>query len=58
MTTSRETPETPAAELTSRGRWLVVATAFLGWMWAGVAMSVVPLAGREISKSFLGLDAG
>jgi MFS family permease len=58
VTTSRETPDAPVAELTPRGRWLVVATAFLGWMWAGVAMSVVPLAGREISKSFLGPDAG
>jgi MFS family permease len=27
-------------------------------MWAGVAMSVVPLAGREISKSFLGASTG
>jgi SHS family sialic acid transporter-like MFS transporter len=41
------------AELSSRGRQLVLWAAFLGWMFAGVEMQLVPLATRSAIKSFI-----
>lgn len=58
MSSATDQHAPPTAALSPGQRWLVVVTAFLGWMWAGVAMSVVPLAGREIAKSFLGEATG
>ncbi|MFV2066765.1 MAG: MFS transporter [Pirellulales bacterium] len=38
----------------TRGHVLVVLTAFLGWLFAGVIMVIIPLAGRAANVSFFG----
>jgi MFS family permease len=42
--------------LDRRGRLLTLVTAFLGWMFAGVIMALVNLAGRAATRSFGILD--
>ena len=44
----------PPAELALGGRILVLATAFLGWLFAGSIMVIIPLAGRSATIDFLG----
>ncbi|MBI5761459.1 MAG: MFS transporter [Planctomycetales bacterium] len=39
-------------ELTSAGRWLILAAAFLGWLFAGVQMTTMSLAGRSATIEF------
>ena len=41
-------------ELSRTGRILIVSTAFLGWLCAGLIMVLIPLAGRSANISFLG----
>ncbi len=43
-----------AADISPFGRGLVLATAFLGWMLAGLIMVIIPLAGRAATIDFLG----
>lgn len=52
-----DSPPTTAHEpsLSRGGRWVVLVTAFLGWMCAGMVMSIVPLAGRPVMKAFFPL---
>ena len=45
----------PAVEPLSRSRRLVIlVTAFLGWMFAGATMSLLPLVADSATKEFLG----
>ncbi len=45
----------PAAEeISLSGRLLILAAAFLGWLFAGVIMVIIPLAGRSATIEFLG----
>jgi MFS family permease len=39
-------------ELTRAGRWLILAAAFLGWLFAGVQMTTMSLAGRSATIEF------
>lgn len=49
-----ESPATDAKPaLSARGRWLVLATAFLGWFFAGVLMSTTSLAMRPAALDLL-----
>jgi MFS family permease len=53
---SAETPALAATaprELTSVGRWLILAAAFFGWLFAGVQMTTMSLAGRSATIEFL-----
>jgi MFS family permease len=53
---SAETPALAATaprELTSVGRWLILAAAFFGWLFAGVQMSLMNLASRAAATEFL-----
>ena len=43
--------------LTAAQRYIVLAAAFLGWMFAGLEMNVIPIAGRPAIKSFLSEQA-
>jgi len=38
--------------LSRQGRWLVLSVAFLGWMFAGLVMSIIPLVVRPVMLSF------
>ena len=38
--------------LSRGGRWLVLSVAFLGWMFAGLEMSIIPLVVRPVILSF------
>jgi len=46
----------PTTELTQTGRLLIISTAFLGWLCAGLIMVIVLLAGRAANVSFFGPD--
>ncbi len=39
--------------ITARGRYLVLTTAFLGWLCAGTQMSITPLVARSATKDLL-----
>ena len=41
----------------TRGQWLVLAAAFLGWMFDGVEMGIFPLVARPALQSMLPLSA-
>lgn len=46
-----------AAQANSRaatGRWIVLGAAFLGWLFAGVQMSITPLVSNSATTDFLG----
>ena len=43
-------------ELSPKGRYLVLAAAFLGWMFAGMEMGTFPLIARSATIYFLGPD--
>ena len=52
------TPSAPVvAPLSTSGRWLVLVTAFLGWMCAGWQLAITSLAMREAASSLL-VDPG
>lgn len=60
MPGNRETSAAAASagqEMPAVGRYLVLTTAFLGWMFAGVVMSLFPLATAPIIKSFQPAEA-
>jgi MFS transporter, SHS family, sialic acid transporter len=47
----------PAPALDRRGRWLVLGAVFLGWMFAGMEMSLMVPATRPAIQEFLAADA-
>jgi MFS family permease len=58
MTTGITTQPPPPAPvvvpgLTASGRWLILITAFLGWLFAGVHMSITQLIGRPAAIDLL-----
>src|SRR5512140_180239 len=58
MQSAASKPPTPApASLEARGRWLVLAAAFLGWMFDGVEQGVFPLVARPALQDLLGTEA-
>lgn len=57
MTADRDefsTPPTGPTTLSAAGRYIVLAAAFLGWMFAGVQMAIFPLATGAMVRDFLG----
>src|ERR1041384_4333661 len=42
-----------ASELTAVGRYVILAAAFLGWMFSGFQMAVMTLASRSATTEFL-----
>ena len=40
--------------MTTRARYIVLVTAFLGWFFAGIEMSLMTLAARTVSEDLLG----
>jgi len=42
--------------MNSRARYIVLLTAFLGWYFAGIEMSLMPLAARTVAQDLLGSD--
>jgi MFS transporter, SHS family, sialic acid transporter len=57
MTASAATATAPTASTVTRGQWLVLAAAFLGWMFDGVEMGIFPLVARPALQSMLHLSA-
>ena len=57
MTTSAPAPADPGRSTVTRGQWLVLAAAFLGWMFDGVEMGIFPLVARPALQSMLSLSA-
>src|SRR5688500_14997719 len=43
----------PPAALSPTGRYLILASAFLGWLFAGVPMAITPLASRTAAADLL-----
>ncbi|MEO2048517.1 MAG: MFS transporter [Pirellulales bacterium] len=43
-------------DLSNSARLLILVTAFLGWLFAGTIMVIIPLAGRAVNISFFGPD--
>jgi SHS family sialic acid transporter-like MFS transporter len=52
MSQTNSEPAAPAA-LTATGRYVVLSTAFLGWMFAGTLMAVTPLTSRSAALDML-----
>lgn len=48
----------PDLEPSSRGRWLVLAAALLGWMFDGLEMGLFPLVASDALKDLLGPEQG
>lgn len=46
-----------ASPLTQTGKILILTTAFLGWLFAGLIMVIIPLAGRSAAQSLLGWES-
>jgi MFS transporter, SHS family, sialic acid transporter len=53
MLTHASTAASPRSPLGARGPWLVLAAAFLGWMFDGVEMGIFPLVARPALQSML-----
>jgi MFS family permease len=53
MTTSARIAAVPGSRNTTTGQWLVLAAAFLGWMFDGVEMGIFPLVARPALQSML-----
>jgi hypothetical protein len=51
MLTNPPTTTTPDRSIATRARWLVLAAAFLGWMFDGVEMGIFPLIARPALQS-------
>lgn len=47
----------PGAQVSARDQWLVLAAAFLGWMFDGVEQGVFPLVARPALQDLLGTTA-
>jgi SHS family sialic acid transporter-like MFS transporter len=43
----------PTSEITAAGRYIILAAAFLGWMFSGFQMAVMTLASRSATTEFL-----
>ena len=57
MTTSAPTAAAPDGNTSTRAQWLVLAAAFLGWMFDGVEMGIFPLVARPALQSMLPFSA-
>src|ERR1035438_10840812 len=57
MITSKPTAAAPGSSDLTREQWLVLAAAFLGWMFDGVEMGIFPLVARPALQSMLPLSA-
>lgn len=57
MSTSVATGDASAPNATTRAQWLVLAAAFLGWMFDGVEMGIFPLVARPALQSMLPVSA-
>ncbi|MFN9199238.1 MAG: MFS transporter, partial [Planctomycetaceae bacterium] len=53
MTTATGSHASPPGTLTRTGRYLILAAAFLGWLFSGVQMSLMNLASRPATEDFL-----
>jgi MFS family permease len=42
----------PSSEMTAAGRYVILAAAFLGWMFAGVQMNLTRLAAQSVTEDF------
>lgn len=52
-------PLAPASTYSTRDKWLVLAAAFLGWMFDGLEMGIFPQIARSaLNRDMLGLDVG
>jgi MFS transporter, SHS family, sialic acid transporter len=56
MSTSAPIATAPSESTVTRGQWLVLAAAFLGWMFDGVEMGIFPLVARPALQSMLPLS--
>ena len=56
MTTSAPIAADPGGINVTRGQWLVLAAAFLGWMFDGVEMGIFPLVARPALQSMMPLS--
>ena len=57
MTTSAPIAAAAGGSTVTRAQWLVLAAAFLGWMFDGVEMGIFPLVARPALQSMLPLAA-
>ena len=57
MSTSAATGDALPSNATTRTQWLVLAAAFLGWMFDGVEMGIFPLVARPALQSMLPVSA-
>jgi MFS family permease len=57
MTTSTPTAAASGGSTSTRAQWLVLAAAFLGWMFDGVEMGIFPLIARPALQSMLPASA-
>jgi MFS family permease len=57
MITSAPAPAAPGERAGTRAQWLVLAAAFLGWMFDGVEMGIFPLVARPALQSMLPASA-
>ena len=57
MNTQTALPAPPAQEERSAAHWLVLAAAFLGWMFDGLEMGIFPIVARPALQELLGTTA-
>jgi MFS family permease len=57
MITSAPTAVAPGGSSSTRAQWLVLAAAFLGWMFDGVEMGIFPLVARPALQSMMPASA-
>lgn len=57
MITNAPTAAAPGHGASTRAQWLVLAAAFLGWMFDGVEMGIFPLVARPALQSMMPLSA-
>src|SRR5215204_7417708 len=53
-----QAPHSPSTTVNTRSQWLVLAAAFLGWMFDGLEMGIFPLVARPALQSMMPTDAG
>ena len=57
MITNAPNPAAEGEATSTRAQWLVLAAAFLGWMFDGVEMGIFPLVARPALQSMIPLSA-
>src|SRR5690349_13526309 len=57
QTAATDAQTSTISAVTSRGQWLVLMAAFLGWMFDGVEQGVFPLVARPALQDLLGVNA-